>query len=45
MIGLKIKIGSWQKPSQNGIESGWILSTGTWNDSEFWVDSETWKDL
>jgi len=22
----------------------WILSDTTWNDNNFWVDSETWND-
>jgi hypothetical protein len=43
MIGLGLKLG---KILKNVVQStsNWILSLGTWNDSNQWIDSESWND-
>ena len=43
---LGLGLGSWYKKENIGINTllDWILSDTTWNDNNFWVDSETWND-
>jgi hypothetical protein len=41
---VKIKPGAGLGKVMDNVTSTWILSTGFWDDSAPWVDTETWID-
>jgi hypothetical protein len=43
MLGLGLKIGKAVNYVVEAV-SNWLLSGGSWTDSNQWVDSENWED-
>lgn len=43
MLGLGLQIQKLVNINAKKL-SNWILSTGFWDDSKIWIDTETWRD-